>query len=345
MSPGVVNASLPEKQGERMPRIMMVGVGGTISGECSDPVKGGSFYVAGKRTVQELGASIPGLQDLADIEFEQFANVPSTSVDTALWIHLAKRINSLLNDEGYDGVVVTHGTDTMEETAYFLNLTVKSSKPVVLVGSMRPSNAISADGPKNIVDAVIVASSPDACGKGVLVVMNGKIHAAREVTKTDTLAVETFAAHDLGCLGYVVENKPRFYRISTRRHTMDSEFDVNAIVNPARVAILYGSADQDTMLVETAVKMFDGIVQAGTGNGSISAKIQVILDYNVMQTGLPVVRSSRTGSGVITHKPMFSQSKFILGDNLNPQKARILLILALSITTDFDKIQRIFDLY
>lgn len=326
-------------------RVFILGTGGTISGESADPILGGGFYTAGKRTIEALVSAIPELQQIADVYAEQVCNIPSHTVDTGLWVELAGRINALFERNEADGVVITHGTDSMEETAYFLNLAVKFDRPVVLVGAMRPSNALSSDGQLNLVNAVRVAASPFAWGKGVLVVTDGKINGARDVTKSNTLAVETFNSHELGYLGYVAGNEPSFYRMSTRRHTVRSEFDAEDLRRPACVTIVYGHAGQSLEIVKTAIAISDGIVQAGMGNGSMNPKVQALLDEAVFAKHIAVVRTSRTGNGIITNKPVFKNSNFVCGDNLNPQKARILLMFALSKTRNVREIQRIFNEY
>jgi len=328
-----------------IPRVAILGTGGTISGESQDPTLRGSYYTAGQRRIDELVSALPALQQIADVQTEQICNIPSHSIDMELWITLANRTNELLNEQNMDGVVIVHGTDSLEETAYFLNLTVKSSKPVILVGAMRPSNAVSSDGPLNLLNAVAVASSKESHGKGVLVVMDGKINGARDVSKCNTLSVETFNSHELGYFGYVIDNKPYFYKQSTKCHTVDTEFNTHDLQERKRVTILYGHAEQSPELVESAIRISDGIIQAGMGNGSMCPCIQTLLDHAVFQKNIPVVRTSRTGNGIITDKPVFKNSKFICGNNLSPQKARILLILSLSKTKNIEDIQRIFNCY
>jgi L-asparaginase type II len=242
--------------------------------------------------------------------------------------------------------VITHGTDTQEETAYFLNLTVKSKKPVVTVGAMRPATALSADGPLNLLQAVSVAGSKEAQGKGVFLIMNGEINGAREVTKTNTLQPETFRSNDLGYLGYVVNNKPVFYRTSLRKHTADSEFDVSKLTELPKVEILYTYVDAGLSALKGIVDgKPDGIVVAGMGNGSIATPMLAALKEAARQ-GIVIVRSSRTGTGMITFDPKKGDDDgFVAADSLNPQKARILLMLALTKTKDPQQIRRIFATY
>jgi L-asparaginase len=282
------------------------------------------------------------------VRVEQIFNIASQDMTLENWVSLANRINQIFaNDLTVAGIVITHGTSTLEETAYFLNLTVKHDRPVVLVGSMRPATAISADGPLNLLNAVRTAASPDARGKGVLVVMNDEINAARDVTKTNTLRVETFRTPDLGLLGYVDEDKVAFYRSSTKRHTATSEFDVSAVPQLPKVEIIYlyvqSSLDVLPALIEKGVR---GIVFAGTGPGSLSIVQQSALKSALAAApALRVVRASRTGSGRVSGRDEYQQMGLISADNLNPQKARILLMLALTKTTDVNEIRRMFSEY
>ena len=262
----------------------------------------------------------------------------------AVWLKLAKRINELLAGD-VAGIVVTHGTDTMEETAYFLNLTVRSAKPVVLTGSMRPATAISADGPLNLLEAVSVAASPDAAGRGVMVVMNGTIDGARSVTKTNTLRADTFKSPEIGCLGYVVQGKPVFCRESSRRHTAASEFDVSGLDSLPKVEIVYSYADAspDATLGVLAGKP-KGIVVGGVGNGLVFGAVEKVLEQ-ARREGVAVVRSSRVGTGVVTREAEDDAKGFVAADNLTPQKARVLLMLALSKTSDIHVIQKMYLVY
>ncbi len=244
------------------------------------------------------------------------------------------------------GVVITHGTDTMEETAFFLNLVVGTDKPVVLVGAKRPATAISADGPMNLLNAAKTAVYPDAIGKGVLVVMNDQIHGARDVTKTNTTSTSTFESPVFGALGTITGGKPYFFMESVRPHTSKSEFCIRDIRELPRVDIVYAHANQDSVLVEACIKAGSkGIVYAGFGNGSIHKNAEVGL-ARAAQEGIIVVRTSRTGSGlVVSGNRAWTDMGFLNSGSLNPQKARILLQLALTKTRDRRKIERIFEAY
>ena len=331
------------------PTVWVLSTGGTIAGTGASPTDL-SNYKAGTLSGQALVDAVPQIRQFADIKVEQVANVVSSDITLELWLKLAQRINRILADDpGVAGVVVTHGTNTLEETAYFLNLTVKSDRPVVLVGSMRPATAISADGPLNLLNAVRTAIARDARGKGVMVVMNDEINGARDVTKTNTLRVETFRSPELGALGYVDEDKVAFYRASTRRHTMDSEFDVSSLTQLPKVDIVYSYVEPDTAMIDAVVaRKARGLVFAGTGAGALSKfeKATVTALSKLPATARPVVvRSSRVGNGRVTGRAEFDEIGTVPGDNLNPQKARILLMLALTKTADPLEIRRMFDQY
>ena len=288
------------------------------------------------------------------MKVEQLFNVSSSDLTVANWLTLAGRINAILDeDPRVAGVVVTHGTNTLEETAYFLNLTIKHDRPVVVVGAQRPATAISADGPLNLLNAIRTVVAEESRGKGVLVVMNDEISNARDVTKTNTYRVETFRAPELGFLGYVDADRVSFYRASTRRHTARSEFDVSAAKELPRVDIVYSyvGADMSTVhaLIASGTK---GIVFAGAGAGALSrverSELKAALSS---QAGVrPVlVRSSRVGNGRVialtANREDYDALGMIPADTLNPQKARILLMLALTKTNDIADITRMFAEY
>jgi L-asparaginase type II len=226
-------------QAQTRPNVMILATGGTIagSGATSTTTVG---YTAATVGVQQLIAAVPELAKIANVKGEQVFQIASESMTNAHWLMLGKRVNALLAQPDVDGIVITHGTDTLEETAYFLDLVVKSRKPVVLVGAMRPSTALSADGPLNLYNAAIVAGSRDAVGKGVLVALNDQIHSARDVTKTNTSTPDSFKTPELGLLGYIQGGKAFFYRTSTRKHTSDTEFDISNIAALPQVDIVYG---------------------------------------------------------------------------------------------------------
>ncbi|MBP2636696.1 MAG: ansZ [Firmicutes bacterium] len=327
-----------------MKNIVILATGGTIAGASSDPTDMVGYY-AGIVPIAEIVENIEPLKNIANITTEQIAQIDSADMDHKIWFYLAERINALLNQSDVDGVVVTHGTDTMEETAYFLNLVVKSQKPVVLVGAMRPSTAISPDGPMNLYNAVILAVSSDAWGKGVLVSLNDTINSSREVTKTNTALQDTFKAPELGYLGYIVDAHPHFYRMPTRKHTYLSEFAIEGITEFPQVEIIYGHVNDNGILAKAAADAgVKGLVYAGLGNGNMSQTMQDTFQ-KIQDQGVVVVRSTRAGNGVVTRNGSFAEDPFVAADNLSPQKARILLMLALTKTNNAREIQELFWTY
>lgn len=322
-------------------RIAILGTGGTIAGFIDSTIAT-TGYTAGAIDIDVLIKAVPQIRDLADISWEQIANIDSSNMCDEIWLRLAKKIAKLFA-EGIDGVVITHGTDTMEETAYFLNLTIKSDKPVVLVGAMRPSTAISADGPKNLYNAVALVTNKEAKNKGVMVAINDKILSARGVVKTHSLNVDAFSSPDFGDLGYIVDGKVFFYNNVTKAHTKNAPFDVSKLTSLPKVDILYsysndGSGVAAKALFEHGTK---GIVVAGSGAGSIHKNQKDVLK-ELLKKGLKVVVSSRVVAGCVAVSDSDEKLGFISAEDLNPQKARVLLILALTKTSDPKKIQEYF---
>ncbi len=332
-----------------LPLVWVLSTGGTIAGAGASSTnlaeyKGGTFLG------QELVNAVPEIKQYANVKVEQIINVRSPDVKLENLRKLANGINTIFaKDPNVSGVVVTHGTNTLEETAYFLNLTIKHDRPVVLVGAMRPATAISADGPLNLLNAIRTAISPDARGKGVLVVMNDEISGARDVTKTNTYRVETFRSPELGYLGYVDEDKVSFYRSSTKRHTVSSEFDVSNIGEFPKVDIVYSYIEPSVAMIQALhASGVRGIVFAGTGAGGLSEfereAVKAILSSS-SGTKPVMVRSNRTGNGRVIGRREYDQLGYIPADTLNPQKARILLMLALTRTNDVNEIKRMFAEY
>ena len=325
-----------------MKRVTILAVGGTVAGSGSGALD--TSYTSGTVTVDKLIAAVPDINKIATIKGEQISNIGSQDMNNEVWLKLANRINELLNSGKADGIVVTHGTDTMEETAYFLNLVVKSDKPIVMVGAMRNSGSLSADGPLNIFNAVNVAMNKEAAGKGVMVVMNDEIHAAREVTKTNTTAVDTFKSPNSGKIGTVFYGNVKFYMNPVRKHTVNSAFDITKIKELPRVDIIYSHSNDNPDFVNLAVKNgAKGIVNAGMGNGNPFPSALEALGEAV-KAGVVVVRGSRVGSGETTLNGEVDDGKygFLASDNLNAQKARVLLMLALTKTSNKAKIQEYF---
>lgn len=324
-----------------MKKIKILATGGTIAGKAASSTQL-TGYKAGAYSVDDLLASVPALGELAQISGEQLCNIDSSSITDALLLHLAQRCNELLAQEDVDGVVITHGTDTMEETAFFLNLTVKSDKPVVLVGAMRPATAVSADGPLNIINAVKTAVCAESAGQGVLVVMNDEIYGGRDVMKTNTANVATFKSPNGGALGCIVGGEVRYYYRSVRPHTLATEFAISRVTALPRVDIIYAHIGQDRVLVDAACAAgARGLVYAGSGMGSIHGAVEAAL-AEAVQSGVVVVRSSRTGSGrVSAGLARWQEQGFLYADNLNPQKARLLLQLALLQTHERSEVQEL----
>jgi L-asparaginase len=332
-------------------RVRLVATGGTISNR-----------TGGRLTAEERVKSMPGIERYARPEFEQFSNVASSELTMDQYVALARRVNELFaTDTGLGGLVVTSGTDTLEELAYFLNLTVRSDKPVVLVGSMRNASTLGYEGPANLLEGFRVAASAEARGKGVLVVLNDEINAAREVTKTDALRMNTFQTRGYGVLGVVDADRVVFYRNLVKRHTAKSEFDLAAVTKLPRVDVLlvYQGADGD--LVKAAVDAgAQGLVIAGAGAGATSGTQQAAITYAIKQ-GVIVVMTTRAGSGRIAPRrgadaPPAAAAvsgelspeerlRRIAGEDLAPVKARILLMLALTRTHEPNEIQRMFSEY
>ena len=327
-----------------LPSVKILATGGTIAGSAakSTDVTG---YKAGSIGIETLIAAVPQMKDYAEVSGEQVVSISSNNVTTEILLKLANRVNDLLADPKVDGVVITHGTDSIEETAWFLNLTVKSEKPVVLVGAMRPATAISADGPMNLLEAVQAAASPKMKGVGVTIVMNDRICAARETTKFNTSNVATFESPEYGYLGVMSKAEPVIYRLSTRRHTTKSEFDVKDLKTLPRVDVIYALPGDDAKLAEASVAAgAKGIVSASMGNGSIPNGQKAFYEPK-MKAGFPVVLSERVPTGDCVLSADDLAKGYIAAGNLNPAKSRLLLQLALTKTSDPKEIARIFSEY
>ena len=322
--------------------IVILGTGGTIAGVGKSNANV-SAYQSAVLSIGTLIKAVPEITNIANIKVEQIFQIGSESFNNERLLKLARRVSELLKSKEVDGVVITHGTDTMEETSYFLNLTIKSEKPVVLVGAMRPASALSADGPLNIYNAVIIAAHKDSAGKGTLVVMNDEIHAARDVTKTSSVKIEAF--HSLyGPLGTIVEGTPRYYRLPARPHTTQSEFDIDAIDALPEVNVVYAHENMSRVPYDALVAAgTKAIIHMGVGNGSVADYIIEALK-EVRVKGVFVVRATRTGSGVVVRNGEINddQNDYIVTDDQNPAKARILMALALTKTTNTKELQEIF---
>lgn len=327
------------------PRIRIIATGGTIAGVSASATS--SAYGAGQVGIQTLIDAVPQIKELADISGEQLVNIGSQDMNDQVWLKLAKRINQLLNNEDYDGVLVTHGTDTMEETAYFLSLTVHSDKPVVLVGAMRPSTAISADGPANLYNGVAALVDPASKGHGVMACMNNELFEAKSLVKTHTTDCATFKGGLYGEIGYVYNGKPIYLHNSVSRQGLTSEFSVDNITELPKVGIVYGYANCSPLPMQAFVSAkYDGIVLAGVGDGNFYKDVFDVA-LQARKQGIQIVRSSRVPFGPTNLNGEVDDAKhqFVASLNLNPQKARILLMLALTKTSDWQKIQQYFEEY
>jgi L-asparaginase len=327
-----------------LPRIKVLATGGTIAGAQKTQADAG--YTSGAFSVDDLIRAVPQLKNLAELSGEQVANIGSQTMNHEVWLKLAGRVNEVLKSDDVDGVVITHGTDTMEETGYFLSLVVKSDKPVVLVGSMRPATAISADGPINLYNAVALAGSPQAKGRGPLVVLNDTIHYAREAQKMHTTHMDTFDSPNRGIAGVMNTGKATFYSYISTRHTTNSEFSIDGltVANLPLVEIVYSYANFGGEMIDALVeRKVKGIVLAGVGDGNTTDAALAALE-RAAKKGVAVVRCSRTGSGLVDRNVEVNDDKlgFIAGMELSAQKARILLMLGLGKTSDVKQLQQYF---
>ena len=325
LSVGFVNSIAAETPAQLQkvskPNVVILATGGTIAGSAASNTQM-TGYKAGALGIDVLLQAVPEIHKVANVKGEQISNIGSESMNNKIWLKLAKRINELLAKPDVDGIVITHGTDTLEETA------------------------ISADGPVNILNAVNLAASKDAKGRGVLIAMNDNINGARDVQKTNTLRVDTFQSPELGYLGYFENGRPVFYKATTRKHTIDTEFDVSNLNDLPRVDIIYSHVNDDGRMAEAAVANgAKGIVHAGTGNGSIHEATEPAL-YDAAKKGIVVVRSARVPNGpTIESTAAWDKAGFVHAGTLNPQKARILLQLGLTKTNDPQKISEMFKQY
>ncbi len=326
----------------RMKNIVIIGTGGTIAGTGEQGKT--ALYKAGQINVGTLTASVSDINNIANITTKDILNVDSCDITCQDWILLAKTINELSQNNNIDGFVITHGTDTLEETAYFLNLTLKTDKPVVLTGSMRPATAMSPDGPFNLYQAVALARSDEAVGKGVLVVFSDGIYGARDIQKINSYKTDAFSHRDLGSLGFMRDDKAYFYNISNKLHTKNTEFNLENIKSLPHVSIVSFYAGADIRILDYVSKISDGIVIAGAGCGGCSIKWNEKIK-EIALNGVPIVRSSRISNGLVTSDDIESSEREVFADTLSPQKARILLMLALNETKDIKEIQKIFNKY
>ncbi|MSO93422.1 MAG: asparaginase [Rhodospirillales bacterium] len=333
----------------KKPRVAVIGTGGTISslGRNSLDLVEYPDFGGSKLEAAELLARVPEIAEIADAIPVRFRAMGSIKVTPKDWLELNELIHKLVAEkDAPDGIVITHGTATLEETAYFLNLSLKVAIPVVIVGAQRPANGISSDAAINLLNAIRVAGSPEARGLGVLVVLNDEIQAGREVTKTSVFRLQTFQAHDVGMLGYAdSDGTIAIYRTPARKHAPDTEFDVRGLQDMPRVDIVYSYAGSDA----TATRAFvaagaRGIVVASLAPGLLTPGEKEAV-AEARGRGVQVVLSCRAGSGRIVERQLQKAQGIIPADNLNPQKARVLLMLALTRTDDPERIGEMFRTY
>jgi len=325
-----------------LPRVRVLATGGTIAGAQASSTDYG--YKSGAYDVNTLINAVPNLGKLAQISGEQVANIGSQDMNDEVWLTLAKRLNAVLASADTDAVLITHGTDTLEETSYFLSLVTKSDKPVVMVGSMRPATATSADGPANIYNGVAVATTPQAKGRGTLVSLNDEFHYARNVVKTDTTSVQTFRSLNRGPAGVVHTGKVQWFQPMDRRLGPQSEFSVDGLDKLPRVDIIYAHANMSPDLIDAAVRNgARGIVVAGVGDGNMTTGALEAVK-RAAKSGVVVVRSTRLPMGLTLRNNEVNDDElgFVASGELNPPKSRVLLQLALTRTSDVKRIQAMF---
>ncbi|MGC6367746.1 MAG: asparaginase [Candidatus Marinamargulisbacteria bacterium] len=324
--------------------IQLIATGGGISSRqisASD-----SAFSDGFLTIDALIQLVPDIRKIANISSDQIMNVKSQNMTSEGLLTIAKTVQKYVDDSKTDAVIVTHGTDTLEETAYFLNLVINTKKPIIVTGATRSSNHIGSDAHINLFESVVVAASDMATSKGVLIVSNSKIIGARGMKKISTNGTFSLSTNDTGFLGYVFNKKPYFYHSSVRKHTYQSEFNINSISKLPNVSIIYSNTGVSSKVVQAILDQSAGVVVAGVGNGNISDKVVSVLSDN-KNKAIQVVKSSRTGAGVIIPSTEVNDKKlgFITADNLSPQQARILLMVSLAKTKNKSMIQDYFDTY
>jgi L-asparaginase len=336
---GIVILSVATAAGtaQARPHVRILATGGTIAGQAR--AEAPTAYQAGVLTIDAIIEAVPELREVADISAEQVANVASQDMTDTLWLTLRRRVDAALAS-GASGVVITHGTDTLEETALFLHLTSSAEAPVVLTGSMRPPDAAGADGPANLLDGVRVAAHSASRGRGVLVVMNDTIHAAAHVTKSHTTAPHTFRSPNGGAIGFIDGKEPRYLHARKPPATVIHELEGRTAL--PHVAVIYAHANVDAGLIDAAVSQgARGIVLAGVGNGNGSRAVLAALD-RARRRGLVIVRSTRVGSGWVDRNVEINDDarQFVAAGFLNPQQARVLLAVVLTATYDIETIQQ-----
>ena len=327
------------------PKVALIGTGGTISSLGRDQMDLVNYGDTGViMHADDIAGRVPQIHEHAEVVSLRFRNMAAIDIGPRDWLDLARRLHAAAAEvEGLDGIVVTHGTASLEETAYFLNLVLKLELPVILVGAQRPFSALSSDAPLNLVNAVRVAASPEARGRGVLVVMNDEIQAAREVTKTDTYRLQSFQSPGIGALGYTDADRIVFYRNPTRAHTMMTPFSVESIESLPRVDVVVSYVGADgTQIRAVREAGAAGIVAAGFAPGCGAPDERAAL-AEAVEAGIIVVQAARAHSGRVDARDRVRAANFVAADNLPAHKARILLALGLTVTSKLSDLQTFFD--
>lgn len=319
------------------PKITILATGGTIAGVGDQGKSLG--YSSGSLKVSDLLQSVPGLDEVAEIEEHQVCNVNSDDITSEIWIQLARKVDEIAGRKDIDGIVITHGTDTMEETAFFLDLALNTEKPVVITGSMRPATAVSADGPMNILEAVAVASCPESAGRGVLVQLAGQIISAQHVRKSNTHALAAMSGGEAGSCGQVCDGKVSYFWLAGR-NSIETDFNLERATSLPQVSVLFFNVDANPALIEAAAQFSEGIVIAGAGAGEYSLQFKDAID----RLSIPVVVASRIGLGSVEQETMLSPNAIAAG-SLPPQKAAILLRFLLAKSADKTEIAEAFSRY
>lgn len=324
-----------------MKQIQILATGGTIAG--SGQSGKAAIYESGNITIEDLLRDLPDLSQIASISMEQICNKDSNDLTLTDWLLLAKKINQLSQNLDIDGFVITHGTDTLEETAYFLNLVLKTNKPVVLTGAMRPATSTSADGPMNLYQAIALAANDNSINQGVLALFSDNIFSSRDIHKTNNFKIDAFQQNDFACIGYMRDEIPYFYMKSFKKHTINTIFDINSLTELPKVEIVSYYVGADITILDYYKKHIDGLVIAGTGSGNYSKEWKSKLQ-ELAETGLPIVRASKV-NGIVLPSPTMDVDTTICANTLPPQKARILLMLAITRTKKIKQIQQLFEEY
>lgn len=326
-----------------MKNIVIIATGGTIAGSSNN--NKAVVYQAGQIDIDEIIEAIPEIDNVKIVKAIQLFNFDSNEINEEHWIKLSNEINEVASDELVDGIVVTHGTDTLDETAYYLNLTVNTYKPVILTGAMRPATATSADGPMNLYQAICLAASSEAIGHGVMAVFSDTVYSGRDIQKINNFKTDAFDQKDFGCLGYMRDDKVFFFSRTFKKHTVQSVFSNLSITKLPKVGVVYYYAGATTEILNFMAEKYQGIVIVGSGSGNYSKKwIDEII--RLANQGTIFVRASRVNSGIVFDSAVFDpQNKCIPSNTLSGQKARILLMLSLIKTNDVKEIKQFFNEY